>query len=82
MTRNDAAVRAKTLNAEHPDRARYRWMARNAGGEWEVVRVAIPGGVRLDPLHASVESRPRPQPADDPRPLFDKNVGGPWAGGG
>jgi len=81
MTRNDAVERAATLNAEHPDRGRYRWMARQAQDEWEVVRLAIPGGVRLDPLHAAVESRPRPQPADDPRPLFDKNVGGPWGPG-
>jgi hypothetical protein len=82
MTRAEAVHRAKSLNAEHPDRASYRWMARTAGENWEVVRVAIPGGVRLDPLQATVESRPRPQPAEDPRPLFDKNVGGPWVGGG
>jgi hypothetical protein len=82
MTRAEAVHRAKSLNAEHPDRASYRWMARTAGENWEVVRVAIPGGVRVDPLQATVESRPRPQPAEDPRPLFDKNVGGPWVGGG
>jgi hypothetical protein len=79
MTRGEAEDRAKALNAEHPDRRSYRWMARAADGDWQVVRMAIPGGVRLDPLKAAVESRPRPQPAEDPRPLFDKNVGGPWA---
>ena len=79
MTRDEAADRAAALNAEHADRARYRWMAREADGSWQVVRMAFPGGVRIDPLKASVESRPKPQPADDPRPLFDKNVGGPWA---
>jgi hypothetical protein len=82
MTRRDALDRAAALNADHPDRGRYRWMAREADGEWQVVRVAIPGGVRLDPLHTAVESRPQPQPAEDPRPLFDKNVGGPWAAPG
>jgi hypothetical protein len=79
MNRDEAADRAASLNAEHPERKRYRWMAREADGAWQVVRMAIPGGVRLDPLKASIESRPRPQPAEDPRPLFDKNVGGPWA---
>jgi hypothetical protein len=71
--------RATALNAEHPERALYRWMAREAAGDWQVVRMTLPGGVRLDPLQGTIESRPRPQPADDPRPLFDKNVGGPWA---
>ena len=79
MTRDEATDRAATLNAEHPERARYRWLARETGGDWQVVRMTIPGGVRLDPLKAAVESRAKPDPAEDPRPLFDKNVGGPWA---
>jgi hypothetical protein len=82
MTHDEAADRAAALNAEHPERGRFRWMAREAGGAWQVVRVAIPGGVRIDPLTATVESHARPQPAEDPRPLFDKNVGGPWVGPG
>jgi hypothetical protein len=79
MTRDEATQRATALNGEHPEREHFRWMAREADGTWQVVRVAIPGGVRIDPLNASVESRPRPEPAEDPRPLHDKNVGGPWA---
>ena len=79
MTRAEAVEHAAALNAEHPERARYRWMAREADGGWQVMRMTIPGGVRLDPLNAALESRPQPQPADDPRPLFDKNVGGPYA---
>ena len=43
--------------------------------------VTIPGGVRLHPLHGAVESRPAPQPAEDPRPAHFKNTGGPWVGG-
>ena len=82
MNRDQAGDRAASLNAEHPDRARYRWMARESEGEWQVVRMAFPGGVRVDPLKATVETGARPQPAEDPRPLFDKNVGGPWAAGG
>jgi hypothetical protein len=81
MTRAEAEDHAATLNREHPDRGAYRWMARAQGEVWQVARIAIPGGVRVDPLHEAVESRPRPQPAEDPRPLFDKNVGGPWVGG-
>jgi hypothetical protein len=80
MTRSEAEDRAKALNTEHPDRGSYRWMARDAEGGWQVVRMAIPGGVRLDPLKTAVESHPRP-PADDPRTSYDKNVGGPWVGG-
>jgi hypothetical protein len=80
MTRAEAEDRAARLNAEHAERDTYRWMARAAGEGWEVVRVAIPGGVRLDPLKEAVESRPRPQPPEDPRSLYSKNVGGPWVG--
>ena len=82
VTRDEAATQAAALNAEHPDRSRYRWMAREADGGWQVVRLTIPAGVRIEPLKATVESRPRPQPAEDPRPLFDKNVGGPWVAPG
>jgi hypothetical protein len=81
MTRDEAADQAAALNAEHPERGRYRWLARETDGAWQVVRMTIPGGVRLDPLKNAVESRPRPQPAEDPRSTYDKNVGGPWVGG-
>ena len=80
MTRDEAENRAGTLNREHPERGAYRWMARAGGDDWHVVRVAIPGGVRPDPLHAAVESRTRPE-AGDPRTTFEKNVGGPWIPG-
>jgi hypothetical protein len=80
VTRAEAENRARALNHEHPDRARYRWMARASDGSWDVVRLGIPGGPRLDPLKATVESRPQPEPREDPRPLYDKNVGGPWTG--
>jgi hypothetical protein len=80
MTRADAENRAAELNREHPERARYRWMAHQAGEAWEVVRMAIPGAIRLDPLTTTTEARPQPAPADDPRTSFDRNVGGPWVG--
>jgi hypothetical protein len=81
MTRAEAENRAKALNGEHPDRARYRWMAHESGGAWDVVRMAMPGAIRLDPLKATVESRAQPAPPEDPRTSYDKNVGGPWVGG-
>jgi hypothetical protein len=56
-------------------------MAHGSDDAWEVVRVALPGAIRLDPVTATVESRPQPEPREDPRTLFDKNVGGPWAPG-
>jgi hypothetical protein len=43
------------------------------------VRVKLPPGMKLDPIKATTESKPRPAPADDPRPAFHKNVGGPYA---
>jgi hypothetical protein len=81
MTRDEARDRAHELNAEHPERGRFRWLARETGGDWQVVRMTIPGGVRVDPLKNAVESRPQPNPAEDPRSSYDKNVGGPWVGG-
>jgi hypothetical protein len=81
MTRAEADDRSAVLNREHPDRGLYRWIARADGSEWQVARVTIPGGTRLHPLHGTVEAKPQPSPADDPRTTFDKNVGGPWAPG-
>lgn len=80
MTREDAEARAAGHNREHPERGAYRWIARAGGDGWEVVRVTVPGGVRLDPLKEGVESRSKPQ-APDPRPAFLRDVGGPYAGG-
>lgn len=81
MTRGQAEHRAAEHNREHPDRGAHRWMVREGGDGWEVVRVAVPGGVRVDPLKASVEAKPRPSDAPDPRPAFFRDVGGPYIGG-
>ena len=79
MTRAEAETRAVEFNREHPDRRRYRWLARGRDGEWDVARVSVPGGVRLDPLKECVVAKPRPTEAPDPRPAFIRNVGGPYA---
>jgi hypothetical protein len=81
MTRDEAVQRAADLNREHPDRATHRWLAREAADGWQVARVALPKGMRLDPLRTTAEARPRPPQAPDPRPAFIRDVGGPYAGG-
>ena len=68
MTREEAEAGAARLNAEHPERAAYRWMARRAAGGWEVARVKLPKGLDVRPLKPTTEARPRPPMADDPRP--------------
>jgi hypothetical protein len=80
MTHDQADQRAAELNREHPERGLHRWLTRERDGEWEVVRVSIPGGVRIDPLKEAVESKPRPE-APDPRPAFFRDVGGPYGPG-
>ena len=79
MTRDEAQQRADELNRTHPDRGAYRWLVREGGDGWQVARVTIPGGVRVDPLAEAVESKPQPE-APDPRPAFHRNVGGPYGG--
>lgn len=81
MTREEAELRAAELNREHPDRAKARWMARERGGVWEVARVSLPAGMRIDPVTETTEAKPKPPQADDPRPLFEQNVGGPYGVG-
>jgi hypothetical protein len=80
MTREQAEQRAAELNRDHPERGVHRWLARRREGEWEVVRISIPGAVRIDPLKEGVESKPRPE-APDPRPAFFRDVGGPYGPG-
>jgi len=80
MTREEAQLEAARLQREHPDRGTHTWMARRRDAGWQVVRFAIPGAPRPDPLMETTESRPRPPQADDPRPAHYRNAG-PWAGG-
>jgi hypothetical protein len=80
MTREEAEQQAAQLNREHPDRGAHRWFAREGEDGWHVARVSIPGGVRLDPLKGTVESKPQPE-APDPRPAFFRDVGGPYGPG-
>lgn len=83
MTRDEATRECERLASEHPDRATNRWLPRESGdGEWSVVRLPLPEGMRSDPLKTAEEARPKPPQADDPRSSHDRHVGGPWTGGG
>jgi hypothetical protein len=54
-----AETRAAELKVTHPDRLTHTWMARgNPDGEWEVVKVRLPG----------FEARPKGPRAPEPRP--------------
>jgi hypothetical protein len=70
-----AESQAAKLRQEHPDRLTHTWMARGSSdGEWEVVKVRIPGGPRIDPLKATVEAKPKPPQAEDPRSSTHRNI--------
>jgi hypothetical protein len=67
MTREEAEERARSLQAEDPERDRYRFVAREAAGEWEVTRVELPDALRRGKLTETIEAKPKPSPQDDPR---------------
>jgi hypothetical protein len=79
MTREEAERERDRLTREHPDRTTHRWMARSdAEGEWSVVKIGLPPGMRVDPLTATTEAKPKPPQAEDPRSAHSRNVGGPY----
>jgi hypothetical protein len=76
MERADAQELAARLGQEHPERARYRWLAREqADGGWTVVKVALPSS--RQPVNTAVEARPRP-PYDDSKQPWESAGGLPW----
>lgn len=81
MTRDDAKQRAAELNREHPDHHTARWVAREREGAWELARISLPAGMRIDPVTETTEAKPKPPRPGDPRPAFDQNVGGPYGPG-
>ncbi len=82
MNEQEARTEATRLNAEHPERGTYRWVARQAGGHWEIVRIKAPGGMDRQHLNESTEASARPPQPDDPRTAHDRTVGGPWGSPG
>jgi hypothetical protein len=41
-------------------------------------KVKLPPGMEIKPLGETTEAKPKPPQADDPRPAFHKDVGGPY----
>jgi hypothetical protein len=73
MTREEAHAQADILNRERPMDG--PWGAqRQAGDEWSVVRLVVPGLQRTAPTGAHVESKPKPPEPSDPRPAIFQNV--------
>jgi hypothetical protein len=78
MTRDEAEHHASTLNA---DASGDRWFARRSADGWEVVKVGLPLGVRLDPLKEATRQATRPTPAGPP-PAYHRHFDGAGGAGG
>jgi hypothetical protein len=84
MTRDQAEREAERLSREHPERASYRWFARELGvGVWSVVRVSRAYPRLVDELEAALEAKsPRARSAE-PRelnPEVVRDADGPYVG--
>jgi hypothetical protein len=76
MTRSEAEQRARELQAEHPERATHRFIARESRpGDWEVARVEVPERLQRGPLTPTIDTSPRPS-ADDPRTGNERRMPG------
>jgi hypothetical protein len=81
MTREEASAECRRIAAEHPERASHRWLPKADGDSgWVVVRVPVPPGTRVDPLRATVDTKPKPPTPDDPRTPFERDTGGYYGG--
>jgi hypothetical protein len=77
MTRAEAEDRARTLQAEDPQRDTHRFVARpGPDGDWQVVKVELPEMLRHGKLTPEIEARPRPSYADDPRTGHEQRLPG------
>ena len=74
MTREEAEAAVEARQKEHPGDG---WIARERDGDWDVVRLP---GLGRKPVKETVESKPKPPQADDPRPALWRDVGGPYGG--
>jgi hypothetical protein len=78
MTREEAERRVAELNASSADE---HWFAREGADGWEVVKLALPPGMKSGPLHQSQPQETRPAPAGAP-PAFQRFFDGPGGAGG
>ena len=58
-----------------PDNRKREFLKTESGQKF---KVKLPPGMEIKPLGETTEAKPKPTPADDPRPSFDKNIGGPY----
>jgi hypothetical protein len=80
LTRDEAEREAERLLRQHPDRAAYRWFAREVGGAWSVVRVSVAHACPAGTLKPTVEAKPRPPQPDGSRPSIWRDLGVPDVG--
>jgi hypothetical protein len=69
MTRDEAEQHKHELADADPE---HTWLVRERGGEWEVVKVGLPGQ-RRPKLTTTTEAAPKPQ-ADDPRNTVERLI--------
>jgi hypothetical protein len=76
MNREQAEEQRERMAAEHPD---VTWLvAERQPGEWAVVKVGL---TPVDgPAGTATEARPKPDNAEDPRPVTQQLVP-PWSAG-
>jgi hypothetical protein len=81
MNRQEAEAACQRLAREHPERNAFKWLTRQSeDGNWSVVKVRLPEHLRRDQMKATVESKPEPPAADDPRSNYQRDVGTTWVG--
>ena len=81
MTRHEAEREAERLAREHPERASYRWFARELGvGVWSVVRVSRAYPRLADELEAALAPKPPRAEPGDPNPDVARDPDGPYVG--
>jgi hypothetical protein len=65
VTHEEASARAEELNRDHPERDRFRWVARQGeAGAWLVARVELPKPLRRERLTPVTQVK-QPTPPDD-----------------
>jgi hypothetical protein len=79
MTESEARRICARLAREHPERETNQWFARAAGEDWTVVKVPLPEGLTRGRLTPTIETKPRPPQAEDPRSAHQRNAG-EWSG--
>jgi hypothetical protein len=74
VRREEAEAHCRELN-ERDRGSAWHWFAqRSDGDEWRAVKIEVPAAGGLDPLKASIESRPRPQDPPDTRTGQSRNL--------